>query len=89
MRRSPPIPACVSMAIVAVAGLALMPDRSATAASIETAAWEFSGDIRERATYASALDFDENAPETGSFWTQRLRLTADYGDNEYFQGPLS
>ena len=89
MRRSPPIPACVSMVIVAVAGLALTPDRSATAASFDTAAWEFSGDIRERATYASALDFDENAPEAGSFWTQRLRLTADYGNSEYLAGRLT
>lgn len=89
MRHSPPISACVSIVIVAVAGLAMMPDRSATAASIDTAAWEFSGDIRERGTYASAIDFDENAPETGSFWTQRLRLTADYGDNEYLAGRLS
>jgi hypothetical protein len=60
-----------------------MTDRYATAASMDTAAWKFSGEIRERATCVSAIDFDGSAPETGLFWTQRLRLTADYRDSEY------
>ena len=89
MRRSPPLPAGISMVIVAVAGLALMPDRSVTAASIHTSEWEFSGEIRERATWASALDFDDDATDTGSFWTQRVRLTADYGDGALLAGRLT
>ncbi len=78
-----------SSVIIAIAALAPVPAGSATAASVDTAAWALSGDIRERATYASAIDFDENAPDTGSFWTQRLRLTADYDDNGYLAGRLS
>ncbi|MDJ0700671.1 MAG: alginate export family protein [Woeseiaceae bacterium] len=78
-----------SSVIIAVAGLAQMPAGSATAASIDAAAWEFSGDIRERATYASAIDFDENTPDTGSFWAQRLRLTADYEDSEFLAGRVT
>ncbi len=86
MRRFLHIATRVTIVIVALASLAPMPDRSATAASIDTAAWELSGDIRERATYASAIDFDENATDTGSFWTQRLQLTADYHGSEGLAG---
>lgn len=34
-------------------------------------------DIRERATYVSAIDFDSDAADTGWFWTQRIRATVD------------
>ncbi len=78
-----------SSVIIAVALLALVPAGSATAASVDTAAWELSGDIRERATYASAIDFDEDAPDIGSFWTQRLRVTADYRGSEGLAGRLT
>ncbi|MEM1114506.1 MAG: alginate export family protein [Pseudomonadota bacterium] len=48
-----------------------------------------SGDLRERATYVSAIDFDEDAADTGWFWTQRIRMNADIGDNSGVHGRIS
>lgn len=36
-----------------------------------------SGQLRERATYQSALEYDEGAEAAGWFWTQRLALALD------------
>ncbi|MEM8562029.1 MAG: alginate export family protein [Pseudomonadota bacterium] len=48
-----------------------------------------SGDIRQRATYVSAIDFDDNNPETGWFWTQRIRVNADMGAVDGVHGRIS
>ncbi|MEO1035962.1 MAG: alginate export family protein [Pseudomonadota bacterium] len=34
--------------------------------------------LRERATYRSAIDFDDSDPDAGWFWTQRLNLAGEY-----------
>lgn len=36
-----------------------------------------SGELRERVTWQSAIDFDRTAPLAGLFWTQRIGLAAD------------
>lgn len=36
-----------------------------------------SGQLRERATYQSALEYDEDAEAAGWFWTQRAQIAAD------------
>lgn len=36
-----------------------------------------SGELRERVTWQSALDFDSADPDAGLFWTQRIALAAD------------
>ena len=37
----------------------------------------FFGDVRERLTHLSAVEFDQDSPEAGTFWTQRITLGAD------------
>ncbi|MEO1242516.1 MAG: alginate export family protein [Pseudomonadota bacterium] len=37
----------------------------------------FSGQLRERATYLSAIEYDAESEDAGWFWTQRARITAD------------
>lgn len=38
---------------------------------------ELSATLRERATYRSAIDFDDEDPDSGWFWTQRLSVDAE------------
>ncbi|MEL7448692.1 MAG: alginate export family protein [Pseudomonadota bacterium] len=89
MRRFNTIPTKASAFAAAVASLAMLPAGSAAQASADAGAWQFSGHLRERFTYASALDFDENAPDAGSNWAQRLALTADYASGKALSGRVT
>ncbi len=50
----------------------------AQASTAEDFGLTLGGELRERATYVSAIDFDENTDEDGWFWTQRLSLDATW-----------
>lgn len=49
----------------------------AEAATSGAPAIVLSGQLRERATYQSALEYDEDAEAAGWFWTQRAQVAAD------------
>lgn len=38
----------------------------------------FDGELRERVTYLSALEFDEESEEAGLFWTQRIIIGSNF-----------
>ena len=50
----------------------------------------FHGDLRERITHLSAVEFDETSPEAGTFWTQRITFGANVQLTEHlsFNGSL-
>ena len=47
------------------------------------------GELRERATYLSNLEFDAEAEDDGWFWTQRLSVTAQARATEWLGGNLT
>lgn len=48
-----------------------------------------SGQLRERASYQSAIEYDDAAPTAGWFWTQRARITADARANDTLRARVS
>lgn len=58
--------------------------------SLQGADISFDGNLRERVTHLSALEFDEESDEAGTFWTQRIILgsTIKLDDNWSFRGAL-
>ncbi len=55
-----------------------MPTRELLAASEDEVFASFSVDLRERATYVSAIEYDNSNPSAGWFWTQRLNVVGDF-----------
>ncbi|MEM9304060.1 MAG: alginate export family protein [Pseudomonadota bacterium] len=73
----------VAAAVGALLGaLAFLP---AMAQETAQEAWSLDGLVRERATYQSAIAFDEDDPDAGWFWSQRISLTGRYQS----EGPIS
>jgi hypothetical protein len=70
------LPALVLASHTAIAEVSLAPGLTLT------------GDLRERATYFSAINFDSDAPDADWFWTQRIRLNADLGSKDGVHGRL-
>jgi hypothetical protein len=52
------------------------------------AAFELSGQLRERATFLSAIEYDDDLEFSNWFWTQRARINADV-DFSWLRGRLS
>lgn len=48
-----------------------------------------SGQLRERATYQSALEYDAEAEAAGWFWTQRAQIAADARITDIFRARVS
>jgi hypothetical protein len=48
-----------------------------------------SGQLRERASYQSAIEYDAAAETAGWFWTQRARITADARANDHLRARVS
>ena len=68
----------VALKATLVAGLALLPARQLLAVEEGADRATFSVDLRERATYVSAIEYDNNDPRAGWFWTQRLNVVGDF-----------
>lgn len=52
-------------------------------------AFNLSATLRERATYRSAIDFDQDESDAGWFWTQRVSVEAEADFSSSLSGKLS
>lgn len=60
-----------------VIGVAVLTSNAAISSEVS-----FDGELRERVTYLSALEFDEESEEAGLFWTQRIIIGSNVNVTE-------